>query len=106
MILFFLYRDNEGTCTCGENDSNTKSFRLDEGLWCCKSSQTNCEITRGSKRTPKDAKCHGKVLPLAQQCKVEGNPRCNQYESDSDRNYLAPRSFLNLCQDNRYVFHI
>ena len=108
MSLFF-YRDGKGTCTCGENDNNTKSFRFDEGLWCCKSSQNNCEITRGSKEYPEDVKCHGKVLTLAGQCNVEGNPICNHYPSGligQSRNDFAARSFLNLCQDNRYVFHI
>ena len=111
----FFYRDESGTCMCGENDNNTKSFRIDEGLWCCKSSQNNCNITRTinktpeiehSSETPLDAKCHGKVLTLEEQCNVEGNPVCHHYPSDSLRNLFAPRSFLNLCQDNRYVFHI
>ena len=107
MISFvFFYRSYTGTCTCGENDNTTKSFGFDEGLWCCKSSQNNCEITRNSKTYSKDAKCHGKVLTLEEQCNVEGNPICNHYPSDPWRNSFAPRSFLNLCQDNRYVFHI
>jgi len=91
-----------GTCTCGENDNNTKSFRFDEGLWCCKSSQNKCTVEKNTAwDTPLDAKCHGKVLTLAEQCNVEGNPICNHYPSDVDRNDYAPRSFLNLCQDNR-----
>ena len=106
ILLVFFYRDDTGTCTCGENDNNTKSFRINEGLWCCKSSQNNCEITRGHKAYPEAVKCHGKVLTLAEQCNVKGNSTCNHYPYDAERNHMAPRSFLNLCQDNRYVFHI
>jgi hypothetical protein len=94
-----------GTCTCGETDNNTKTFRHDEGYWCC-SSQNKCEITKGIKRRAKEAKCHGKVLTLEEQCNVEGKFKCNHYPSDPRRNLYAPRSFLNLCQDNRYVFPI
>ena len=102
MISFvFFYRDDAGTCTCGENDNTTKSFGFDERLWCCKSSEDKCES-----ESPYDAKCHGKVLTLEEQCNVEGNPICNHYPSDINRNRFAPRSFLNLCQDNRYVFDI
>ena len=59
---------------------------------------------------PYDTKCHGKVLTLAEQCHVKGNPICNHYPADPDRNGYdnrgTPRSFLNLCKDNRYVVHI
>ena len=93
-------------CTCVENDNNTKSFRFDEGLWCCKSSQ-NCTVETNTKsEQPLDVKCHGKVLTLAEQCNVKGNPICNYYPTDHGRNWKAPRAFINLCQDNRYAFHI
>ena len=97
-----FYRPLSGTCTCSETKNNTK-FSYNDGLWCCKSSEKKC--VRGT-NYPYDTKCHGKVLTLAEQCHVEGNPICNHYPADPDRNYYAPRSFLNLCKDNRYVFHI
>ena len=115
IVSVFFCRHYTGTCTCGENDNNTKSFRFDEGLWCCKSSQNKCTVEKNTNydyvanpyhNPPLDAKCHGKVLPLAEQCNVAGNSTCNHYPSDHWRNWLAPRSFLNLCQDNRSVFYI
>jgi hypothetical protein len=90
--------DDTGTCTCGETKNNT-TFFLNDGLWCCKSSEKKC--VRGE-NYPYDGKCHGKVLTLAEQCNVKGNPICNHYPSDRWRNYYTTqRSFLNLCQDNR-----
>ena len=93
-----FYRPSYGTCTCGET-----KFGHKDGLWCCKSSEEKC--VRGT-NYPYDTECHGKALTLAEQCHVKGNPICNHYPYDIDRNHRAPRSFLNLCQDNRYVFHI
>ena len=100
-----FYRAHPGTCTCGET-----KFGHKDGLWCCKSPEKKCERGTRTRDYPYHTKCHGKAITLAEQCHVKGNPICNHYPADESRNIAAnggtPRSFLNLCQDNRYVFHI
>ena len=56
------------------------------------------------KGEPKIVNCTGAALSLKEQCKKkkEESPSCNFYPNDEDRNYYAPRSHVDICNDNRY----
>ena len=47
--------------------------------------------------------CIGKPLNLTQQCQSNDNdlPRCNHYPMDYNRNSIAGRSYVDICQDNK-----
>ena len=48
--------------------------------------------------------CTGKAISLEEQCpNQEEVPICNQYPNDKYRNFLAERSFIDICNDNRYL---
>ena len=75
--------------------------------WCCKTSEDPC-IGEG-----KNIICNGTTLSLSDQCNNESydSSPCNYYPMDTNRsqygdgiyNSRIDRSFLDMCQDNRYV---
>ena len=77
-------------------------------MWCCKTTKDQCikeEIY------PHNVICNGTALSLSDQCHDENynGQSCNYYPMDEYRNggvgVDVSRSYLDLCQDNRYVQH-
>ena len=93
-------------CKCVQDGKTTK-FGYNDRMWCCKTTEDQCKGDRYNTSMT----CNGTALSLSDQCHGEnyGGPFCNYYPMDVDRNghssYYAPRSYLDLCQDNRYVQH-
>ena len=95
---FSFYSDR---CSCSYDDYKF-TFEVDDGLYCCQTMEEQC-TSQYSDIT--DVTCTGEVLNLTQQCHNE----CNFYGFDADRNYYfldTVRSYLNICQDNRYEFKL
>ena len=75
-------------------------------MWCCKTTEDQC--TEGFYG---NLICTGTALSLSDQCHDEANdaPSCNYYPLDEYRyhyyNKKTYRSYIDLCQDNRYVQH-
>ena len=88
-------------------DGVSTKFGKDNGTWCCKTTKDEC-IRDGGNMI-----CNGTVLSLTDQCHDENydGPSCNYYPLDEnryiqERNYdTVHRSFLDLCQDNKYAQH-
>ena len=93
----------DGICFCQYDDPNF-GFKVDSGLYCCKKTKEQC-TSQYSDTVPSyisDVTCTGEALNLTQQCHNE----CNFYGSDDTRNYFGyKRSYLNICQDNRYEYN-
>ena len=75
-------------------------------MWCCITTEDQC-IYKGD-----NVICNGTALSLSDQCHDEyyDGPSCNYHPLDEDRCSLYDipgvyRSYLDLCQDNRYVQH-
>ena len=74
-------------------------------MWCCKTTEEQC-IPDGS-----NVICNGTVLDTFDQCHDEysDGPSCNYYPLDENRDLFTMnnpdtyRSYLDVCQDNRYV---
>ena len=83
--------------------SNITEFKVDEGLWCCKSTKAKCKV---EKYIYNNVSCIGNAIKLNQQCHGEdGIGHCNYYPADKKR-YLDPkRAYLDVCRDNRYVLN-
>ena len=100
---FSCYRYKTGTCKCGVG-TNITEFKKDDGLWCCKSTKDDCKVEKlDSDGDAIVVNCIGHPIPLMQQCH-DGDistPRCNYYPDDENRNFVAKRAFLDVCQDNR-----
>ena len=114
-----MSRPYEETCKCGV-DNNITEFSIDEGLWCCKTTQDKCtveeytKVLRGRDTTWKNVTCQGKAISLSQQCHDADDltPSCNYFPEDFWRNsgtnkqthYLSggTRShYLDGCFNNR-----
>ena len=79
-----------------------------DGNWCCSEECTVVESYAKNWKGNKIVNCTGAVLSLQQQCKKEDkqSPSCNFYPSDQDRNWIATRSHVDVCNDNRYNLNI
>ena len=76
------------------------SFGVNSGLYCCQTTGEQC-TSQYSDIT--DVTCTGEVLNLTQQCHNE----CNFYGFDAYRNCWGTiKSYLNICQDNRFEFKL
>ena len=83
-------------CFC-KHDEFASAFGVNHGLYCCQTNEEQC----GSQYSDvNDVTCTGEVLNLTQQCHNE----CNFYGFDENRNWGTTRSYLDICQDNRYEF--
>ena len=91
-------------CNCGEGN-NKSSFKYDDGKWCCTNSTCNIDKRDNKYGRPNKVSCKGRALKLEEQCEdhIEGK-RCNTYPEDEWRNRDAERSFIDACNDQRYVF--
>ena len=95
------------------HEGNATEFKVDARLWCCKKTKDNCIVESIGNR--KVVTCIGQTLRLSQQCHgFESNSLvCNYYPFDENRNVdysmdgVRPiggiRSYLNICNDERYV---
>ena len=89
-------------CECVQDGITTK-FRYDDAKWCCKTTEDQCI------RDGYNIICNGTALRLSDQCHNEDDDgqSCNYYPLDEFRNgktiFSEPRSYIDLCQDNRYV---
>ena len=82
-------------------DGITTTFKRNDRMWCCKRTEDQC-IHEWNKVI-----CNGTALSLSEQChnEYDGLP-CNYYPLDKWRNSeIVSRSYIDLCQDNRYVQH-
>ena len=103
-----MSRSSVETCKCGV-DNNITEFSIDEGLWCCKTTQDKCtveeytKVLRGRDTTWKNVTCQGKAISLFQQCHDTDvlAPSCNYFPDDYDRNHRGTRSYLDGCHNNR-----
>ena len=89
-------------CNCVD-DGKIIEIRHGDGQWCCHSNECIVDNKYGN---AKIVQCNGTVLGLDQQCHNgdKSTPSCNHYAADNDRNYLASRSYIDICQDQRYEF--
>ena len=95
---FCYCSQNYYDCFCQYDDPNF-GFKVDSGLYCCQKPEKQC-TSQYSDIT--DVTCTGEALNLTQQCHNE----CNFYGLDANRNmYGTKRSYLNICQDNKYEFN-
>ena len=80
-------------------------------MWCCKTTEDQC-IT--DEYDEYNIICNGTALSLSDQCHDEDydGPSCNYYPLDNHRHYHSSsphsvtwdhRSYIDLCQDNRYL---
>ena len=87
-------------------DGISSQFLVDDTMWCCKTTEDPC-IKEES--YPYNVICNGTALSLSDQCHDEkyDGLSCNYYPLDSNRsdsyNSKVYRSYIDLCQDNRYV---
>ena len=85
-------------------DGITTEFGIDEKMWCCKTTEDPC-IAKGDNGMI----CNGTASSLSDQCHDENDeiPSCNYYPLSVERYKVGGdfRSYLDLCQDNRYVEH-
>ena len=76
-------------------------------MWCCKTTEDKCKIIEGDSYDITII-CNGTALSLSDQCHDENydGSSCNYYPWDPLRYPEVDResrSFLDLCQDNRYL---
>ena len=102
------YKGYEGICKCGDANNNIDEVRfgLNQGLWCCKSSNDRCKVEKyadWNSRTATVVSCVGKAIPLTKQC-FDNNKRtstCNDFHTDPWRNFHSSRSHIDICHDNK-----
>ena len=96
----------EGICNCVQ-DNITDSFTYDDGKWCCKSTHDECKIDEVDNHGfVMSVTCTGKAILLEEQCQSQEGPICNHYPDDEFRHFWAARSYLDICNDNRYTFDL
>ena len=100
--MSFYCSDFNDNCFCQYDDPNF-GFKYDSGLYCCQKTKEQCR-SYYSDTGITNVTCTGEALNLSKQCHLE----CNFYGFDEDRNYYVGtvRSYLNICQDNRYEFKL
>ena len=105
-LIFPQIRLSDGTCKCGDANITEVSFRSDQDLWCCKSSNDSCKVKKYAARNSEVAEvvsCDGEAIPLTQQC-FDNNKRtstCNYFHTDPFRNFFTSRSHIDICHDNK-----
>ena len=94
-------------------DGISIKFGVDDRMWCCKTTEDPC-VAEG---IGMNIICNGNALSLSDQCHNENyvGPSCNYHPLDAFRNgnmldsygksSRVFRSYLDLCQDNRYLQH-
>ena len=95
-----------GVCKCTENGKSTE-FQYNEDKWCCHTSK--CEVVESNEvGSATSVQCNGTTLGLQQQCHNQDTqtPTCNFYKDDAYRNEDASRSYMDICQDGRYILMI
>ena len=92
----------------------TESFRGVDNKWCCKTTSEECKVINKYE----DASCIGKAISLQEQCPKYEMSRdvCNHHPHDPFRNKLGTfdptfandtiRSFIDICNDNRYYLFL
>ena len=95
---------SEAICYCGSSSTYTENtmIRYYDDKWCCSNNCTVKETYFGMSESLgyKIVSCYGETLNLNQQCQI-GNT-CNFYPDDKSRNFLSPRSHLDVCGNKRY----
>ena len=67
---------------------------------CCKAKDEICIIDDIYEwGDPKTVTCQGKAISLKEQCDHE----CNHYPYDAFRNFVEERSYVNVCNESRYM---
>ena len=97
--MSFYCSDFNDNCFCQYDDPNF-GFKYDSGLYCCQKTKEQCR-SYYSDTGITNVTCTGEALNLSKQCHLE----CNFYGFDEDRNRYGTRSYLNICQDNKYEFN-
>ena len=109
------YTELDNPCLCGVNDQNMTRFGYKDGLWCCKTTNSECTVEYVRSERNNVTKCTGNAIPLTQQChdNFEYSPVCNYYPTDRNRyrtfweqrsqmvQKQVQRSFVDICNDNR-----
>ena len=101
-----MFRRPDGICKCGHGD-NIKEFRIQDYLWCCKTTSDNCTFNNDKN----EVNCNGTALSLSEECHSNTYNLCNYYPTDEYRNgyddahdgyvHILHRSQLSICKDNR-----
>ena len=87
-------------------DGITTEFEIQDRMWCCKTTEDQC--IGDDPDYPSKITCNGTALSLSDQSHDENYDglSCNYHPLDEKRNYNGIfRSYLDMCQDNRYVQH-
>ena len=77
-------------------------------MWCCKTTKDQCIIEGEGGDAVNKVICNGTALSLSEQCSDANfsGSSCNYYPGDELRYPIdgaeISRSYLDLCQDNRY----